>query len=187
VAWSVAYGPNVPICESLKAHQCGRTGFHLKVSPSNRKPEEAVQMKDEANYICDSCGEEILAPSDLPTGPEREYVEDCPVCRCPNVVHVEVDEDGDVQVWAARERIRMTPLHHDPHFTYRYAEDRIMPRCHLEASRLACRSSRLTPLQANGLACWKDLETKRHEALKNGFLWCRSPESESNLALSLEV
>jgi hypothetical protein len=26
----------------------------------------------------------------------------------------------------------MTPLHHDPHFTFRFAEDRIVPRFHLE-------------------------------------------------------
>jgi hypothetical protein len=62
-------------------------------------------MKHNANYICDTCGEEIVVPtSRLSAGSEREYVEDCPVCCCPNVIHVEVDEDGDVQVWAARER-----------------------------------------------------------------------------------
>jgi hypothetical protein len=26
----------------------------------------------------------------------------------------------------------MLPLHHDPHFTFRFAEDRIIPRFHLE-------------------------------------------------------
>jgi hypothetical protein len=26
----------------------------------------------------------------------------------------------------------MIPLHHDPHFTFRFADDRIIPRCHLE-------------------------------------------------------
>jgi len=26
----------------------------------------------------------------------------------------------------------MIPLHHDPHFTFRFAEDRIIPRFHLE-------------------------------------------------------
>jgi hypothetical protein len=30
-------------------------------------------------------------------------IEDCPACCCPNVVHVEVDENGEVQVWAKRE------------------------------------------------------------------------------------
>ena len=116
-------------------------------------------MMHKANYICDTCGEETVVPSShLSAGSEQEYVEDCPVCRCPNVVHVEVDEDGDVQVWVARERTRITLLHHDPHFTFRYAEDRIMPRYHLEASRLACRSSRLTPPRATDSVVGKTLK-----------------------------
>ena len=48
-------------------------------------------------------GEEIVLPIDLSAGSEQEYVEDCPVCCCPNVIHVEIDEHGDVRVWAARE------------------------------------------------------------------------------------
>ena len=47
-------------------------------------------MKDEASYVCESCGEEIVVPIDLSAGSEQEYVEDCPVCCCPNLVRVEV-------------------------------------------------------------------------------------------------
>jgi hypothetical protein len=53
--------------------------------------------------VCDSCGEEIVVPLDWSQGPEQEYVEDCPVCCCPNVIRVEIDEDGSVRVWAAAE------------------------------------------------------------------------------------
>jgi Cysteine-rich CPXCG len=60
-------------------------------------------MKDEASYVCDSCGEEIVVPIDLSAGTSQEYVEDCPVCCRPNVIHVEVNEDGDVRMWAERE------------------------------------------------------------------------------------
>ena len=60
-------------------------------------------MKDEASYTCDSCGEEVVVPIDLSAGSSQEYVEDCPVCCCPNIVHVDVDGEGDVRVWAARE------------------------------------------------------------------------------------
>jgi Cysteine-rich CPXCG len=60
-------------------------------------------MNDEATYNCDSCGEEIVVPIDLTAGSRQEYVEDCPVCCCPNVIHVEVDDDGDVRVWSERE------------------------------------------------------------------------------------
>ena len=58
-------------------------------------------MKDQASYICDSCGEEIVVPIDLSAGATQEYVEDCPVVCRPNVIHIEVDEDDDVRVWAA--------------------------------------------------------------------------------------
>ncbi len=60
-------------------------------------------MNDEANYVCSSCGEEIVFPIDVSAGSEQEYVEDCPVCCHPNVIHVEVDEDGDVRAWATDE------------------------------------------------------------------------------------
>ncbi len=60
-------------------------------------------MQEEGSYICDSCGEEIVAPIDLSGGPSQQYVEDCPVCCRPNVIHVEVEEDGDVRVRAERE------------------------------------------------------------------------------------
>jgi hypothetical protein len=60
-------------------------------------------MQDEASYVCDSCGEEIIVPIDLSAGAEQEYVEDRPVCCCPNVVHVAVDDDGEVRVGASRE------------------------------------------------------------------------------------
>lgn len=60
-------------------------------------------MTDEASYLCDSCGEEIVVPIDFSAGPIQEYLEDCPVCCRPNVVHVEIDAAGDVRVWAAGE------------------------------------------------------------------------------------
>jgi hypothetical protein len=60
-------------------------------------------MKDEASYSCDSCGEEIVVPIDLTAGSRQDYVEDCPVCCCPNVIHVEIGNGGDVRVWAERE------------------------------------------------------------------------------------
>jgi hypothetical protein len=60
-------------------------------------------MRDEAAYVCDSCGEEIIVPIDLSAGSAQQYVEDCPVCCRANVIHVEVGEDGDVRVWAEAE------------------------------------------------------------------------------------
>ena len=56
--------------------------------------------KKEASYLSDACGEEIVIPVDLSAGESQKYVEDCPVCCRPNVIHVEIDEGGEVRVWA---------------------------------------------------------------------------------------
>ena len=64
---------------------------------------EAGEMTDEASYICDACGEEIVVLIDFSAGTEHEYDEDCPICCRPNVAHIEVDEDGEVSVWAEGE------------------------------------------------------------------------------------
>jgi hypothetical protein len=60
-------------------------------------------MEDEASYTCESCGEEIVVPIDLTAGSRQEYIEDCPICCCPNVLHVEIAAGSDVRVWAERE------------------------------------------------------------------------------------
>ncbi|MGF1582161.1 MAG: CPXCG motif-containing cysteine-rich protein [Gemmataceae bacterium] len=60
-------------------------------------------MQEEAAYVCDSCGEEIVIPVDWSAGSSQEYVEDCPVCCHPNVIYVEIDED-DVRVWSEPEQ-----------------------------------------------------------------------------------
>ena len=61
-------------------------------------------MHDEGTYICNACGEEIVVPLDLTAGSLQEYVEDCPVCCRPNLIHVEIGEDGDATVWATAEQ-----------------------------------------------------------------------------------
>ena len=60
------------------------------------------QAKENAAYICDACGEQIVIPIDLSAGATQEYVEDCPVCCRPNVIHVELDGE-EPRVWAERE------------------------------------------------------------------------------------
>ena len=62
-----------------------------------------AQMQDEGTYVCDACGEEIVVPLDLSAGERQDYVEDCPVCCSPNVIHVEVEGDGILRVWAEGE------------------------------------------------------------------------------------
>lgn len=60
-------------------------------------------MTDETNYICPSCGEEIVIPIDASQGDHQEYVEDCPVCCCPVVLRVIFDEQGRVHCSAVPE------------------------------------------------------------------------------------
>lgn len=60
-------------------------------------------MQDEAAYICDNCGEEIVVPVDVAAGGSQTYVEDCPVCCHPQVIHVSIDDDGEASVWGEAE------------------------------------------------------------------------------------
>jgi hypothetical protein len=69
-------------------------------SPSNNKS----TSQEEATYICDACGEEIVIPLDLTEGANQKYVEDCPVCCRASIIHVQIDDDGDVKVWAEPEQ-----------------------------------------------------------------------------------
>ncbi len=60
--------------------------------------------REDGSYVCPSCGEVIEVPLDPSAGDEQEYVEDCPVCCNPNVVHVEFFGDGEEpRIWAEAE------------------------------------------------------------------------------------
>ena len=60
--------------------------------------------QEEAGYVCDACGEEIIIPLDVTEGSSQTYVEDCPVCCRANTIHVQIDDDGNAQVWAEPEQ-----------------------------------------------------------------------------------
>lgn len=57
----------------------------------------------ETGYVCDSCGEEIVIPVDLAAGASQEFIEDCPVCCHPQLVRVEIEENGEVRAWSEGE------------------------------------------------------------------------------------
>ena len=67
------------------------------------KRKKQRRLTEEASYACDACGEQIVIPIDRSAGESQEYVEDCPVCCRPNIIHVEIDEGGNVRVWAEAE------------------------------------------------------------------------------------
>ena len=58
-----------------------------------RRPKRS-ELNAESCYVCESCGEEIVVPIDPSQGSSQEYVEDCPVCCVPNVISVEIEDDG---------------------------------------------------------------------------------------------
>lgn len=59
---------------------------------------------EDASYVCDACGEEIVIPVDFTEGATQTYVEDCPVCCRANTIHVEMSESGNARVWAEPEQ-----------------------------------------------------------------------------------
>ncbi len=60
-------------------------------------------MISEASYVCGSCGEDVVIPIDCSGGAAQEYVEDCPVCCRANVIHVEIEANGESKAWAELE------------------------------------------------------------------------------------
>jgi predicted RNA-binding Zn-ribbon protein involved in translation (DUF1610 family) len=74
-----------------------------------KKPRRKVKRRrrddhDQGSYVCPTCGEQIVIPLDRSAGNDQTYVEDCPVCCNPNVIHVEFDPAWDApRVWADAE------------------------------------------------------------------------------------
>ena len=72
------------------------------VKKRSRKKRRAP--RDEGAYVCPTCGERIVIPLDPSAGSEQQYVEDCPVCCNPNLMHIEFFPDGEApRVWAEAE------------------------------------------------------------------------------------
>jgi len=70
----------------------------------DKRKKKRRRPTDEAAYVCPTCGEQIVIPLDPSAGPEQQYVEDCPVCCNPNVIHLEFFEDGEPpRLWADAE------------------------------------------------------------------------------------
>ena len=49
----------------------------------------------DASFTCAYCGETIETTVDPSAGRFQQYVEDCQVCCRPNVLHIEVENEGE--------------------------------------------------------------------------------------------
>lgn len=77
---------------------------HPLPSPGMKRKKKRRGAADEGRYVCPTCGERIVIPLDRSAGPEQRYVEDCPVCCNPNVIHIEFFEnEEEPRVWAEAE------------------------------------------------------------------------------------
>jgi hypothetical protein len=69
-----------------------------------KRKKKGRRATDEGSYICPTCGEQIVIPLDRSGGTEQEYVEDCPLCCNPNVIHLEFFGDDELpRIWADAE------------------------------------------------------------------------------------
>jgi DNA-directed RNA polymerase subunit RPC12/RpoP len=75
----------------------------MKKKPRNGRRRNKPSAHQEAVYVCDSCGEEIVDPVDISAGSHQDYVEDCPVCCHPMTLHVEIDSDGEAHLQGEHE------------------------------------------------------------------------------------
>jgi len=76
----------------------------IRIQVKKRKKNKRRREADEAGYVCPTCGEQIVIPIDPSGGLDQQYVEDCPVCCNPNVIHVEFfGGDEPPRIWADAE------------------------------------------------------------------------------------
>lgn len=75
----------------------------MRDKKKKRRKNSHRESQPEATYTCQNCGEEIVIPVDLCQGSEQEFVEDCPVCCHPHVIHLEQFDDGEIRAWAESE------------------------------------------------------------------------------------
>lgn len=48
----------------------------------------------EGRYFCDACGREVFVPLDVSAGTHQDWVEECPVCGHPMLLHADLDGRG---------------------------------------------------------------------------------------------
>jgi hypothetical protein len=90
-------------CQVLCSNELAWTQDELLLSSPSANTSTA-NSQEEASYVCDACGEEIVIPIDPTEGGHQTYVEDCPVCCRASIIHVSIDDSGLANVWAEPEQ-----------------------------------------------------------------------------------
>jgi hypothetical protein len=62
---------------------------------------ESSEVK--GRYFCDACNQEIFVLLDVSAGRHQDFVEECPVCGCPMMLHADIDQNGRTRVDGERE------------------------------------------------------------------------------------
>ena len=69
-----------------------------------KRKQKRCRALDKGAYLCPTCGEKIVIPLDPSDGMEQKYVEDCPICCNPSVIHLEFFGENEApRVWAESE------------------------------------------------------------------------------------
>jgi hypothetical protein len=84
----------------VDGHQMPALESQESIESTRLAVDAGTSSQEEGCYTCDACGETIVVPLDLTEGSYQSYVEDCPVCCRSNTIHVQVDDDGLILVWA---------------------------------------------------------------------------------------
>jgi hypothetical protein len=67
--------------------------------PPLRWPDRNKRGGSRIGYVCDACGEAIETSLEPSAGDRQDFIEECPVCCRPNMIHVENKGDYHVRVW----------------------------------------------------------------------------------------
>ncbi len=102
---SQAHGPRLGgVPKSMLIGPCTLAHWHGRNDNKGMKPTRE-ELKDAVKLRCPFCGRLGAVPVDIGGGEHQTYVEECPTCCHPLVVHIERAEEPGIEprVWLERE------------------------------------------------------------------------------------
>ena len=89
---------------SVMLWACQLLASKQQLPPLYESSQDRPVVSEDAVYVCDACGEEIVIPLDRTEGSNQTYVEDCPVCCRANKIQVQIDQKGNIRIEAEPEQ-----------------------------------------------------------------------------------